>query len=89
MARVVVRSRSGNVVLTVLGAIYALGAAAAFVAFVVDVWAAAGMIDRALLIGLVAAAVCGIWLLVTGLENLGVHRGKGLPHFPHRSSGSH
>ena len=89
MARVVVHSRSGNVVLAVLGAIYALGAIAAFVAFVVDVWAAAGMIDRLLLIGLVAAAVCGIWLLVTGLENLGVQLGKGLPHFPHRSSGSH
>ena len=89
MARVVVHSRSGSLVLAVLGALYALGAVAAFVAFTLDVWNAAGMTDRALLIGLAAAAVGGVWLLATGLENLGVHRGKGLPHFTHRPSGSH
>ena len=38
MSRVVVHSRSGNVVLAVVGAVYALGAVAAFIAFTVDVW---------------------------------------------------
>jgi hypothetical protein len=78
MARVVVHSRSGNVVLAVVGAIYALSAIAAFIAFAVDVWNAAGLMDRALLIGLVIAAACGVWFLVTGLENLGVHFGRRL-----------
>ena len=81
MARVIVRSRSGNVVLAVLGALYVLSALAALVALAVEVWNAAAFTDRALLIGLVAAAGCGIWFLETGLENLGVR----LPHFMHRS----
>lgn len=80
MARVIVRSRSGNIVLAVLGALYALGALAVLVALAAEVWNAAANADRALLIGLVAAAACGIWFLETGLENLGVR----LPHF-HRS----
>jgi hypothetical protein len=89
MTRVVLRSRSGNVVLAALGAIYTVTAIAALVAFVADVWNALGLSDLALQIGLIAAAACGVWLLQTGLENLGVHVRKGLPHFTHRSSGSH
>lgn len=89
MSRVVVRSRSGNLVLAVLGAIYSVGAIAALVAFAVDVWNAAAITDRALQLGLIAAAGCGVWFLLTGLENLGVHVGKGLPHFTQRSSGTH
>lgn len=80
MSRVVVHSRSGNVVLAVVGAVYALGAVAAFIAFAINVWNAAGLIDRALMIGLVVAAVSGVWFLVTGLENLGVHFGRILRH---------
>ncbi|MGZ5433974.1 MAG: hypothetical protein ACXWH7_13710 [Thermoanaerobaculia bacterium] len=86
MARVVVRSRSGNVALAVRGAIYSVGAIAALVAFAVDVWNAAAITDHALQLGLIAAAACGVWFLLTGLENLGVHVGKGLTHFTHRSS---
>lgn len=89
MGRVVVHSRSGNIVLAVLGAVYAVGAIAALIAFALDVQGAAAIIDRALQFGLVVAAACGVWFLVTGLENLGVHLGRGLPHLTHRSSGSH
>jgi hypothetical protein len=89
MGRIVVHSRSGNIVLAVLGAVYAVGAIAALIAFVLDVQGATVITDRALQIGLVAAAVCGVWFVVTGLENLGVHVGRGFPHFTHRSSGSH
>lgn len=85
MVRVLVRSRSWNLLLAVIGAVYTLGAIAALVAFAVDVWNAAAMMDRALQVGLIAAAVCGVWFLVTGLENLGVH----MPHFTQRSPGSH
>ncbi|MGZ8710023.1 MAG: hypothetical protein ACXW28_07345 [Thermoanaerobaculia bacterium] len=75
--------------MAILGAIYSVGAIAALVAFAVDVWNAAAIIDRALQLGLIAAAACGVWFLVTGLENLGVHVGKGLTRFMHRSSGTH
>lgn len=89
MGHVVVHSRSGNIVLAVLGAVYAVGAIAASIALVVEVRDAAAITDRALQLGLVAAAACGVWFVVTGLENLGVHVGRGWPHFMHRSSGSH
>ena len=89
MARVIVRSRSGNVLLAVVGAIYSLGAIAALVAFASDVWNAAAIPDRALALGLILAAAGGVWFLVTALENLGVHVARGLPHFTHRSTGSH
>ncbi len=79
MARVVVRSRSGNVVLTVVGAIYTLGAVVALVAFAIDVWHAAGLIDRALQIGLMIAAAGGVWFLLTGLRGMG--KDLHLPHF--------
>ena len=80
MARVILRSRSGNVVLAVLGALYTVAAVATLVAFAVDVWNALGVRDLAMQLGLIAAAGAGIWLLLTGLENLGVHIGRGLPH---------
>jgi hypothetical protein len=56
--------------------VYALGAVVALVAFTRDVWKAAALIDRLLGIGLIGAAIAGIWFLVTGLENLGVHFGR-------------
>ena len=88
VARVILRSRSGNVVLAVLGGLYVLGALTVLVALAIEVWNAAGLTDRALLLGLVAAAACGIWFLETALENLGVRIGRGM-HFMHRSTGSH
>jgi hypothetical protein len=72
MARVLVRSRSGNVVLAVLGAIYALGSIVVLVAFAVDVWNAAAITDLALQVCLAASAGCGVWFLMIALENLGI-----------------
>jgi len=86
MTRVVVHSRSGNVVLAALGAVYAVGAIVALVAFAADVRDAAAILDRALQVGLIAAFGCGVWFLLTGLENLGVHVRRVLPHFTHRSA---
>ena len=81
MARVIVRSRSGNVVLAVLGALYAFSALAVLVALAVEIWNAAAITDSALLLGLIVAVGCGVWFLETGLENLGVR----MPHFMQRS----
>lgn len=90
MARVVVRSRSGNVVLAVLGAVYTVAALVALYVLSRDVWDAAGLRELVLQMVLIGSATCGLWFLVTGLENLGVHvLPKGLPHFLRRHSGSH
>ena len=84
MQRLIVRSRSGNVVLAVLGAVYTLGALLALVAFAAEVWNAVAITDLALQLGLIGAAACGVWFLLNGLENLGVHVARHMPHFTHR-----
>jgi hypothetical protein len=93
MARVVLRSRSGNVLLAVVGAVYAVAAIAALVMLVMDVWNALSLTSLAMMAALVAAAACGIWFLKSGLENLGIHIAgrlpRSFPHLTHRSSGSH
>lgn len=76
MWRVFVRSRSGNVVLAVVGALYALLAIAVLTWFVADVGRVAALLDRALQFALLLAAACGVWFVVNALENLGVHVGR-------------
>lgn len=76
MRRVSVRSRTGNLVLAVVGAVYTVASLAVLVWFIVDVWQAAGIVDRVLQLALVAAGLCGIWFLRTGLANLGVQVGR-------------
>ena len=68
----VIRSRSGNVVLAALGVTYAISALVVLVWFVMDSWSAAAILDRALQLCLAASAACGIWFIVTALGNLGV-----------------
>ena len=89
MARVVVRSRSGNIVLAVVGAVYVLAAIVVFVGLIIEGWNAATRINRILQFGLVAAIVCGVWFILIGLENLGLRISwRGLPHFARRSAGA-
>jgi hypothetical protein len=82
MFRIHVQSRSGNVAIAVIGGIYALAALAVLTWFVIDVTGAAAMLDRLMQIGLLGAAICGVWFLFNSLENLGVRRGR-------RSSAAH
>lgn len=70
--RMVIRSKSGNVVLAALGVTYAVSALVVLVWFVADSWSAAEILDRALQLCLAASAACGIWFIATALENLGV-----------------
>ncbi|HYI13447.1 MAG TPA: hypothetical protein VEK57_30665 [Thermoanaerobaculia bacterium] len=73
--RVLVRSRSGNLILAFFGAIYALSAIAVLGWFVVDVWMSGAMMDLLLQIALIAAAACGVWFLSIARQNLrGEHR---------------
>lgn len=78
--RIVIRSRSGNVVLAALGVTYVVSALVVLVWFVVDSWSAAAILDRALQLCLAASAACGIWFIVTALENLGVSGPFGRRH---------
>ena len=71
--RLPVHSRSGNIVFAVLGSVYAVSALSILVWFVVEVWDAAKLSDRVLQFALAAAAVCGFWIALRALENLGLH----------------
>lgn len=75
-----VRSRSGNMMLAILGGIYAVSAVVVLAIFVIDAWSAHGMIDRILQFALIIAAACGVWFIVNALETLG------LRHHTHRSA---
>ncbi len=70
--RLPVRSRSGNIVLAVVGSIYAVSALSILGWFVLEVWSAARFSDRVLQFALVAAAVCGFWIAAHALANLGL-----------------
>ena len=81
MERVYVRSRRWNLVLCVVGAVYAVVAAVVLSRLVREVWHAPGVFDVVMQVGLVAAAACGVWFVVIALENLGHHR---TPHKAHK-----
>ena len=70
--RLPVRSRSGNIVLAVVGSLYTVSAFSMLVWFVFEVWSAANTSDRVLQFALAAAAACGLWIALRALENLGL-----------------
>ena len=70
--RLPVHSRSGNIVLAVIGSVYAVSALSILIWFVLEAWGAARMADRVLQFALVAAAVCGFWIAAQALANLGL-----------------
>lgn len=72
MRRALVRSRNGNLVLAITGAVYTVASLAILIWFVADVWQAAGIVDRLLQLGLIASGLCGYWFLHSALQNLGV-----------------
>jgi hypothetical protein len=78
MFRMFVRSRSGNVVLAVVGATYAIAALSILAWYIIDIWTAANTLDQILQFALLAAAACGLWLLVKALENLGLRQNAGV-----------
>jgi hypothetical protein len=75
MFRLMIRSKSGNVALAALGVVYAVTSLVVLVWFVIDVWSAAAMLDRAIQVCLAATAICGLWLAFNGLRNLRVNGG--------------
>lgn len=75
MMKVPIRSRSGNVFLAIVGAIYVLAALVPVVSLLREAWRYRALVDSALLFFLTAAAAGGIWFIAVGLSNLGVSSG--------------
>lgn len=66
-----IRSRSGNVALGAIGAIYFIGAVATLLLYLWTAWGAAGLLDRLLQFALIVSAVAGAAFLVIAADNLG------------------
>jgi hypothetical protein len=88
MLRVPVQSKSGNVLVGILGVIYAVSSLVVLVLFVRDAWGSAGLTDRALQVWLLVSAISGVWFIVCAMENLGLTR-RDLPHLFRRISSHH
>ena len=75
-----IRSRSGNVALAVIGAIYLILAMATLLLYLVTSWGASALTDRVLQLTLAGSALAGAFFLTTGAGNLGVHLGARRRH---------
>ena len=74
MQRIEIHSRRGSLALGVVGVVEAICALATLLIYVVNSWGAASSLDRLLQLSLVVSAAGGLYLLIVGLENLGVLR---------------
>ena len=69
---IAIRSRSGNVALGVIGAIYFICGIGTLLFYVVTSWGASALIDHILQLMLVGSALAGVFFLTTAAGNLGV-----------------
>ncbi|HKS21954.1 MAG TPA: hypothetical protein VJZ76_04085 [Thermoanaerobaculia bacterium] len=74
MQRIEIQSRRGSLALGVVGVVVAVCALATLLIYVVNSWGAASPVDRLLQLSLIVSAAGGLYLLIVGLENLGVLR---------------
>lgn len=74
-----IHSRRGSVALGIVGVASAVCALGTLLLYVVQSWGAASTLDRLLQLSLVISAAVGLYLLLVGLQSLGVH-----PHRPLR-----
>jgi len=70
--RIEIRSRSGNVALAVIGAIYFICGIGTLLFYLVTSWGAAALIDHLLQLTLAGSALAGAFFLLTAAGNLGV-----------------
>lgn len=82
MMRLPVRSRRWNLVLAILGAVYAVSAIVLLAWFIIDVWNAESISDRIMQFALVGSALYGIWIFVMALQNLGMRGQRQWHHTP-------
>jgi hypothetical protein len=76
MMRLHVRSRRWNLILAILGSIYAVSALVLLVWFAREVWGAEGPVDRLFEIALLISAACGVWFALSAMANLGFRNQK-------------
>jgi len=72
MLRIPIRSRLGNAVLGVVGALYLVSATVTLVYYLVTTWGAASLLDRLLQVALLGSALAGVFFIVVALDNLGL-----------------
>ena len=70
--RIEIRSRSGNVALAVVDAIYLVCAITTLMFYLVSSWGTTGLLDALLLLTLAGAALAGVFFMATAAGNLGV-----------------
>jgi len=70
MLRVPIRSRLGNGVLGFLGVVYFISATATLIYYIVTTWGAMGLTDYVLQMGLIAAAIGGLFFIAIAKQNL-------------------
>jgi hypothetical protein len=68
-----IHSRRGSVALGIVGVVSMVCAIATLLLYVISAWGAASVIDHLLQLSLLGSAAVGLYLLLVGLENLGVH----------------
>src|SRR5258706_13757362 len=69
--RIEIRSRSGNVALGVVGAIYLIAAVGTLLMYLITSWGAAALIDHVLQLALAGSAIGGAGLSLVAAGNLG------------------
>jgi hypothetical protein len=74
-----IHSRRGSFALGIVGVASVLCALGTLLLYVVRSWGAASALDRLLQLSLIISAAVGLYLLLVGLQSLGVH-----PHLPLR-----
>ena len=70
--RMQLRSRTGSIVIGILGVIYAVAAAVILVLYIIQTWAAASLTDRALQLVLAGAILVSAWFVIIAARSLGI-----------------
>ena len=68
-----IHSRRWNIVIGVLGVLYAIAALVLLIVHFVQTLGAVSLIDRAIQIALITAVVVSIWFILIAVRGLGIH----------------
>lgn len=68
-----IQSRRGSLALGIVGVVSVVSAVATLLIYVVRSWDAASILDRLLQFSLIVSAAVGLYFVVIGVQNFGVH----------------
>lgn len=77
--RVIIRSRLGRAVLTVLGVLYFVGASAILVYYLISNWGLNRLTDYVLQLALIGSAFAGLLFVLIGTDNMKAWRSGARP----------